>query len=398
MVGKMRRASRASQAPGSRRRENPAGAYRRRMVVLAVLVVALAVVSLGLGRYSVSLADLPSILGTLAAESVNSFVSWVCEAAVWWCQLLGFSDVAASLRLDPPQLLSPAGVLGSQEYIAVVNVRMPRIVMSLMIGAALSVAGAAYQGMFQNPMASQDVLGASSGAAFGAALGIFLGMGSSFVSASAFVFGLIAVFVSYAISKVSKTNPILSMVLAGMVISALFSSGTSFIKLVADTEDALPAITYWLMGSLASARLADILPTFLLLLIASVPLYLLRWRINLLATGEEEARSMGLNAARLRVVIIVCATFLTATCVSVSGLIGWVGLVIPHFCRLLLGNDYRRVVPACMLMGAAFLLVVDDFSRLLVTSEIPIGILTSFVGAPVFIWLIAKGGGRCSLK
>ena len=177
-----------------------------------------------------------------------------------------------------------------------------------------------------------------------------------------------------------------------MVVSALFSSGTSAIKLVADTEEALPAITYWLMGSLASIRSSQVLPTLALIIIATLPVYLLRWRINLLATGEEEAKSMGLNTGALRLIVIGCATFLTATCVSVSGLIGWVGLVIPHFCRLALGNDYRRIIPASMLMGASFLLIVDDFARLLTTSEIPIGILTSFVGAPIFLFLLVKGG------
>jgi iron complex transport system permease protein len=280
-----------------------------------------------------------------------------------------------------------------QAVTAVGQVRLPRVLVCMVVGAALSVAGAAYQGMFQNPMASQDVLGASSGAAFGAALGLFLGVGALFTSVFAFGFGLLAVFVSYAISRMSRSNRILSMVLAGMVISSLFSSGTSFLKLVADTESILPAITYWLMGSLSSVRASDVAPVFLLVALALVPLYLVRWRINLLATGEEEALAMGLNAGRLRILVIVCATFLTATCISVCGLIGWVGLVIPHFCRLIFGSDYRRVIPACILAGAAFLLIVDDCSRLFTTSEIPIGILTSFVGAPVFIWLIARGGG-----
>jgi iron complex transport system permease protein len=246
--------------------------------------------------------------------------------------------------------------------------------------------------MFQNPMASQDVLGASSGAAFGAALGIFLGASGVQTSAFAFAFGLAAVAASFGISKISRQNPILSMILAGMVVSALCSSGTSFLKLVADTENTLPAITYWLMGSLSSVRWEDVLPVCLLITAVSIPLFCLRWRMNLLATGDEEARSMGLNAGVLRGIVIICATFLTATCVSVSGLIGWVGLVIPHFCRLILGNDYRRVLPACILFGATFLLIVDDFSRMLTTSEIPIGILTSFIGAPVFIWLLVKGG------
>lgn len=378
---------------GAGRRSNPAMLYRRRMIVLSVLAVVIAIVSLSLGRYSVPVGDIAIVLYAMLIQGVNGCLQWLAAVGAWLCQLFGFVDMAHALTANPSQLDYSAEATMSEAYITIVHVRFPRIMVALLVGAALSVAGAAYQGMFQNPMASQDVLGASSGAAFGAALGILLGAGSIFISVAAFAFGLVAVFVSYAISRTSRSNPILSMVLAGMVISALFSSGTSFIKLVADTEDALPAITYWLMGSLASIRPSDVIPVFLLLLLAGVPLFLLRWRINLLATGEEEAHSLGLNASALRIAVILCATFMTATCVSVSGLIGWVGLVIPHFCRLLFGNDYRRVIPACMVLGAVFLLVVDDFSRLLVTSEIPLGILTSFVGAPVFVWLIMKGGG-----
>lgn len=277
-------------------------------------------------------------------------------------------------------------------YTTIWQVRLPRVIVGAFVGAALSVAGAAYQGLFQNPMVSQDVLGASSGAAFGAALAILWGFASGGITALSFAFGILAVATSYAISRVSKSGPLLALILSGMVVSALFSSGTSTIKLVADTEEALPAITYWLMGSLASIRMSDVLPTVIPIVVVSIPVVLLRWRINLLATGEEEAKSLGMNTGVMRVVIIGCATLLTAICVSVSGLIGWVGLVIPHFCRILFGHDYRRIIPASIVMGAAFLVVVDDLARTLVTSEIPIGILTSFVGAPIFIFLIIKGG------
>ena len=359
--------------PSANSGENPARAYRVRMMALVVILVVTFLVSACLGRYAVSPAQLLSVIGA--------------SIQAWWAQLCAFvtqstpvvpSDVQAAMTGSVPTLL--------------LEVRLPRIVVCVFVGAALSVAGAAYQGLFQNPMCSQDVLGASSGAAFGAAIAILLGLGSMMVSVSAFICGLVAVALSYTVSKLSRGNAVLALILAGMVVSALFSSGTSAIKLVADTEEALPAITYWLMGSLASIRSSQVLPTLALIIIATLPVYLLRWRINLLATGEEEAKSMGLNTGALRLIVIGCATFLTATCVSVSGLIGWVGLVIPHFCRLALGNDYRRIIPASMLMGASFLLIVDDFARLLTTSEIPIGILTSFVGAPIFLFLLVKGG------
>ncbi len=352
---------------------NPARAYRFRMIVLVAILVVAFLVSACLGRYSVSPLQLLEVIGA-ALQS-------------WWANVTAFftggtaavsEEVTTALTGSVPTLL--------------LEVRLPRIIVCVFVGAALSVAGASYQGLFQNPMCSQDVLGASSGAAFGAALGILLGLGSIMVSVSAFVCGLVAVALSYVVSKLSRGNAVLALILAGMVVSSLFSSGTSAIKLVADTEEVLPAITYWLMGSLASIRSSQVLPTLALIIVATLPIFLLRWRINLLATGEEEAKSMGLNTGALRLIVIGCATFLTATCVSVSGLIGWVGLVIPHFCRLMLGNDYRRIIPASMLMGASFLLVVDDFARLLVTSEIPIGILTSFVGAPIFLFLLVKGG------
>ena len=346
---------------------NPARAYHIRMVILGVVLVAAFFASACLGRYGIGIGDLITVIGA----SVQGWFQTLTSGAV-------SAETAAALTGPVPTLL--------------LEVRLPRIIVCIFVGAALSVAGASYQGLFQNPMCSQDVLGASSGAAFGAALGILLGLSSALVSAFAFVFGLLAVGLSYTVSKLSRGNAVLALILAGMVVSSLFSSGTSSVKLIADTEEVLPAITYWLMGSLASIRSSDIAPTLALIVIATLPIFLLRWRINLLATGEEEAKSMGLNTGALRLIVIGCATFLTATCVSVSGLIGWVGLVIPHFCRLMLGNDYRRIIPASMLMGASFLLVVDDFARLIATSEIPIGILTSFVGAPIFLFLLVKGG------
>lgn len=272
------------------------------------------------------------------------------------------------------------------------QIRLPRVLAAAIIGAALSIAGVSYQGMFQNPMVSPDILGASSGAGFGAALAILLGASYMGISVAAFLFGLAAVMLAYGISRVSRINATLAMILAGMMIGSLFTSCTSFVKLVADTEQTLPAITYWLMGSLVSIKPQDVAFAIVPIIAGSVPLFLLKWRMNLLTVGEEEAQAMGINTRALRLVVIVCATLLTASSVAISGMIGWVGLVIPHFCRMIFGYDYRKIIPASALFGATFLMVVDNIARLATTAEIPLGILTSFVGAPIFVYLILKGG------
>ena len=273
-------------------------------------------------------------------------------------------------------------------------VRLPRVAAAALVGAALAVSGAAYQGMFRNPMVSPDILGASTGAGFGAAVAILLGAGYFGISAAAFCCGLLAVAAAWLVSRLSKADQAVSLILAGMMISSLFSAGTSFVKLVADTQQQLPAITYWLMGSLSSIKDKDVVFLAIPVALGMIPLFFLRWRMNLLTVGEEEAQSMGVNTRRLRGAVIVCATLLTSASVAVSGMIGWVGLVIPHFCRMLFGYDYRRLIPAGALFGAAFLLAVDDIARLVTTGELPLGILTAFVGAPLFLYLIATGGRR----
>ena len=270
----------------------------------------------------------------------------------------------------------------------------PRVAAAALVGAALAVSGAAYQGMFRNPMVSPDILGASTGAGFGAAVAILLGAGYFGISAAAFCCGLLAVAAAWLVSRLSKADQAVALILAGMMISSLFSAGTSFVKLVADTQQQLPAITYWLMGSLSSIKDKDVVFLAIPVALGMIPLFFLRWRMNLLTVGEEEAQSMGVNTRRLRGAVIVCATLLTSASVAVSGMIGWVGLVIPHFCRMLFGYDYRRLIPAGALFGAAFLLAVDDIARLVTTGELPLGILTAFVGAPLFLYLIATGGGR----
>ena len=322
------------------------------LMVLAAVLLALFLVSFVLGRYDVPLWQVVRIL---LSKVLPLEATWSANMAV-----------------------------------AVLNVRLPRILLACLVGCALSAAGTAYQSVFRNPMAAPDILGASSGACFGAALAILLGLGRGAVTALAFAAGLVTVALVYVIARRIRGNQVVNLLLSGIMISSLFSAGTSYIKLVADPTNQLPAITYWLMGSLSGTRMQDV--TFALLPMAAglIPLLLLRWRVNLLTLDEEEARSMGVNTTALRLVVILRATVLTAASVSVGGMIGWVGLVIPHLSRKLVGNDCRRLLPAAMLLGAIFLLLVDNVSRNLLAVEIPIGILTAFIGAPFFIYLMTR--------
>ena len=284
--------------------------------------------------------------------------------------------------------LSLSGWTGSEEAV-VINIRFPRIAAASLIGAALSVSGASYQGIFRNPMVSPDLLGASTGAGFGAALAILLGGGYFSIALSS---GIVAVFLAVIVAKKSRIDSTLSLVLAGVMISSLFSSGTSLVKLMADTQDQLPAITYWLMGSLASVKMKDFVFAFFPIVLGLIPILLLRWRINLLTLNEDEAKSMGIEVKKIRMIVIISSTLMTAGSVAISGMIGWVGLVIPHFSRLIFGDDYSYTLPTSALLGASFMLLVDDLARIISTAEIPLGILTSFVGAPVFLYLIIRGG------
>ena len=331
--------------------------YKLQFIILIAAFIAAALISVFLGRYSVSFTEFFRIL---------------------WSKL-PFGHVTQTWPDAAENVLF--------------MIRLPRIACAILIGAALSLAGVCYQGMFRNPMVSPDILGASTGAGFGAAISILLGASYFVITTASFFFGLGAVLLAYVVSRFSKTNETLAMILGGMVISSLFSAGTSFVKLVADTQEQLPAITYWLLGSLASIKVENLMFILPPMAIGMIPLFLLSWRLNLLTVEEETSRSIGIHITALRAIVIFCATLLTAASVSVSGMIGWVGLVIPHFCRIIFGYDYRRLIPATALFGATFLLVVDDIARLATTAEISLGILTSFVGAPLFLYLLFTGGG-----
>ena len=278
--------------------------------------------------------------------------------------------------------------------IAVLNVRLPRILLACLVGCGLSAAGTGYQTVFQNPMAAPDILGASSGACFGAALAILTGRSAVMITVFAFLASLLSVALVYLVGNHTRGNRVVNLLLAGIMVGSLFSACTSYIKLVADPTNQLPQITYWLMGSLSGTRMGTVRFAAVCMAVGLVPLLLLRWRMNLLTLSPDEARAMGVHTDRLRLAVILSSTVLTAAAVSVSGMIGWVGLVIPHLSRRIVGSDCRRLMPMACLFGAAFLLLVDNMARCLTATEIPIGILTAFVGAPFFIYLMVRGGDR----
>lgn len=325
------------------------------LVLSAVVLVVCFFLSLALGNYSVGIPDI-----------IKMLFSGVSGVEKTW------SDTAQAV---------------------IMNIRLPRVIAAVLIGSGLSVAGAAFQGVFKNPLASPDILGASEGAGFGASLAMLLSFSFLGVSISAFLFGILAVMAAYAIGLKVRSGRTLGMVLAGIMIGSMLSASTSFVKLAADTQNSLPAITYWLMGSLSSVKPSELPFATIPIVLGIVVLLALRWRINLMTMGEDEARTMGINTGRLRALIIACATLIAAASVAISGMIGWVGLVIPHFARLIVGHNYKILLPTSMLMGASYLLIVDLLARTVSASEIPIGILTAFIGAPFFLYLILKRGG-----
>ncbi|WP_300035569.1 iron ABC transporter permease [Methanospirillum sp.] len=276
----------------------------------------------------------------------------------------------------------------SAEETIVMQVRLPRIIAAVMVGAALSMAGAAYQGLFKNPLVSPDILGVSSGAGFGAAVAILISSSSWMIQVSAFAGGIAAVLCTYLLSRLYKSGQILVLVLSGVIVSSFFGALLSITKYVADPYEKLPTIIFWLMGSLSSVRYTDLFAIAPAMFLGGTILLLIRWRINLLSLGSDEARTLGVDMKQITRIIILCATLLTAASVCISGIIGWVGLVVPHLGRMVTGPDYRRLLPMTIVMGASYLLIMDDLSRTLITTEIPLGILTALLGAPFFAYLL----------
>ena len=273
------------------------------------------------------------------------------------------------------------------------KVRLPRVLAALMIGGALSVSGAAYQGMFRNPLVSPDILGVSSGAGMGAAISIFSGLPYWYTQLFAFVGGTLAVGLSYFISTRARHNPILSLVLTGTMIGSLCNAVVAMIKYLSDPNDVLQQLTFWLMGSLTKVQMEGVWISAVLMAVGFAILFGMRWRINLLSLGDEEAQSLGIHLRRDRLMVILASTLLSASAVCLGVLIGWVGLMIPHLCRAFLGPDCKRLIPGCMLLGGSYLLVMDDIARTMLRLELPIGVVTAVAGVPFFIWLILRREG-----
>ena len=276
--------------------------------------------------------------------------------------------------------------------VVVLQVRLPRVAAALVVGAALSSAGATYQGLFRNPLVSPDILGVSAGAGLGAVLGIYLALPVLAIQAMAFAGGLGAVAIVYTVGAlVRRHDPVLTLVLAGVAVGAVLGSAISLLKVLADPYNQLPAITYWLLGSLSSVTLGDVLAILPAIGLGLLPLVLLRWRMNLMSLGEEEARALGVETRWLRPLLVAAATLVTAAAVSVTGVIGWIGLIVPHLARGVVGPDFRRLLPASALLGAGYLVAVDLAARTIAPIEVPLGILTALAGAPFFLWLLAAG-------
>lgn len=279
-----------------------------------------------------------------------------------------------------------------QAVTVLLAIRLPRVLAAAMVGAALAAAGAAYQTVFRNPLVSPDILGISAGASFGAVLGILLGLPVIAIQTLGFCTGLATVGLVLALSLMLRgTGQVLVMVLCGVAVGALARAGIALVKLLADPEQQLPAITFWLMGSLAGVKRVDVALALPALLIGLLPLLALHWRIGILAMDEDEAMAMGVDVRPLRLLVIACATLMTAAAVAMAGVIGWVGLMVPHMARLLIGPRFDRLLPASVLIGAGFMVLVDTAARSIAPIEVPLGILTAVAGAPAFVGLLARG-------
>jgi iron complex transport system permease protein len=296
-------------------------------------------------------------------------------------------DLLAFLAAKATGATSP---LPAPAETVILQIRLPRVFAATAVGAALAAAGAAYQSLFRNPLVSPDILGVSSGAAFGAVVGIYLSLPVLAIEAASFAGGLAAVIIVYAIAAAIRgRDAVLILVLAGVVIGALFGAGVGLLKYLADPYNQLPAITFWLLGSLAAANLRDLTSLLPAVAIGLIPLALLRWRIDVMTLGDEEATALGVDTRVLRIVVISAATLMTSAAVAASGIIGWVGLVVPHLARLVVGPAFTRLLPVSVLFGACYLLAVDTVARTVGTVELPLGVLTAALGTPVFLWLLA---------
>ncbi len=325
------------------------------ILVLVALPLLTALVCIGIGRYSLSIGESFAVLS----------------------RSLLFGKESVDL----------------QSYSVIIMIRLPRIILALLCGAGLAVSGASFQSLFTNPLATPDTLGVAAGASFGAVLALLVWDNLIWVQAIALLMGLMAVLLTYSISRLREKSTLIMMILSGIVISSMFQAFVSLIKYLADPEDKLPAITYWLMGSLSSITYRSLLIGAPFIIVGIVLVFALRWKLNVISLSEDEARSMGVNVKQLRLLIIFAATMITASAISMCGQVGWIGLLIPHIARMMFGSNNRFVIPASISFGAVFMLVIDTAARSATAAEIPVSILTATIGAPFFIFLLRRTGG-----
>lgn len=324
--------------------------YRVCMITGCIAALFLALIALCLGQYTIALQDVIKVLTLQEVDLVNA------ETVIF-------------------------------------NIRIPRILVSLIVGSGLATAGASFQALFSNPLATPDTLGCANGASFGAALGILLGLNALGIQISALIFGILAVVLVFVFTRYRHANQIMMIILGGMVVSSLFSALVSLIKYVADPNDVLPVITFWLMGSFSNSTVRSLYTGVPMIILGMMILYLMRYRMNALSLKEEEAASLGINVRKNRMIVIVASSLITASVVSMCGVVGWVGLLIPHISRMLFGNNHTKVIPGCIVFGALFMLIIDTIARCMYQAEIPVSILTAIIGAPVFLLLLRKTGG-----
>ena len=324
--------------------------YRVCMITGCIATLFLALIALCLGQYTIALQDVIKVLTLQEVDLVNA------ETVIF-------------------------------------NIRIPRILVSLIVGSGLASAGASFQALFSNPLATPDTLGCANGASFGAALGILLGLNALGIQISALIFGILAVVLVFVFTRYRHANQIMMIILGGMVVSSLFSALVSLVKYVADPNDVLPVITFWLMGSFSNSTVRSLYTGVPMIILGMMILYLMRYRMNALSLKEEEAASLGINVRKNRMIVIIASSLITASVVSMCGVVGWVGLLIPHISRMLFGNNHTKVIPGCIVFGALFMLVIDTIARCMYQAEIPVSILTAIIGAPVFLLLLRKTGG-----
>ncbi|SES16008.1 FecCD family ABC transporter permease [Corynebacterium cystitidis] len=328
------------------------------LAITAILLVVFAIIAMGIGQLGISPVEVLTII---------------------------YKELGAKLGLATAHIEADQA-----EIVAITQIRAPRILLSILLGGALATSGAVLQALFRNPLVSPDIVGVSSGASFGGVLAILLGSSSLLLMGSSFLFGLTAVLIVMLIGRIRTNSPTLTIVLAGVVVAAFFSAMVSLITYVADPYEKLPSINFWLMGSFASATWSKLAVAVIPIVVGVIVVHALRWRINVLSLGDEDARALGLNPSTMRWILILTVALLTAASVSAAGEVGWVGLVIPHLVRILVGHDNRVVLPGSFLVGGLYLLLIDTIARTATTVEIPIGILTASIGAPVFIFLLIQ--------